>query len=61
MGEYKDYDISTTGAYFDAAYCVRSGDRVIHEGTVHGPFDSLDDARRSAEVAARGWVDRYAK
>jgi len=61
MSEYKEFDISTAVAYFDAAYRVHSGDKVFHEGTVSGPFDSQEDARRTAESAARGWIDLYAR
>jgi len=61
MNEYEGYAIATMVAYFDATYSVRRGETVVHKGTVKGPFDSREDARVSAELAARGWIDRYAK
>jgi len=32
--------------------------KLVREGKLYGPFDSLEDARTSAESVARGWIDQ---
>ena len=73
MSHYKGYEISTTTLHAqrpgvtgqtlgvtETAYVVRMGETVVRKGAVPGPFVSMENAHSAGELAARGWIDRYA-
>ena len=62
MSEQLEISTTTLGVrgpgVTETAYVVRTGETVLHKGTVPGPFDSLDFAHSPGGVAAQRWIDQ---